>query len=180
MALQASRGDPFHIAFERALPVAHGAATRSELGEEDSWKERAMRGRELTLAHLSDTDRTRYTDAAEAHKLPRLPNHNIRSARFLKRRQRVNAPTKRVLLPPAPRPSAVAGAPPDRTRRPNIYQISLNGCRRFTAARCPAALRGRTESRGVPDPVLALRTSPLQLGTRLSLALRELPLPPLR
>ena len=40
--------------------------------------------------------------------------------------------------------------------------------------------QGRTESRGVPDPVPAVRTSPLRLGTRLLLAIRELILPPLR
>ena len=84
-AADARHGDSLHAAFERALPVAHaadymGAAARSELGEEDAWRERAMRGRELTLAHLSDTERARHTSTAAAHKLPRLPNHDIRSA----------------------------------------------------------------------------------------------------
>ena len=83
-AAKARHGDPLHVAFERALPLAHaadymGAAARSELGGGGRLEERAMRGRDLTLVHLSDTDRARFTNSAEAHKLSRLLKHTIRS-----------------------------------------------------------------------------------------------------
>ena len=105
---------------------------------------------DLTLAHVSDTDRARYINTAEAHKLPRLPNHAIRSALSVQ-----TAPTKRALVPLAPRPPAVAA-----TTNPNPPPEHLNPVAAVLQPR--AALPPYLDApKAMVYPILCLRSAHL-------------------
>ena len=84
-AARSRNGDPLHPSFTGALPVSGaadymGAAARSTLQDNDTWRTRAARGRALTLSSLKECDRARYTVRPDPDAAPRIPNHNIRSA----------------------------------------------------------------------------------------------------